>query len=281
MENRKPSIEEIFKNGVTVDYDLYKSDYVNIKGGHVYENTYNIYDKYSSELNNIREFTSINKNVPEEYLRLFLGKIANIKMYDIEKFVPWNQTYIKTLIGTIKHVIKHGHGTASVSPTYARILLVSTDMYFKLIKLLDDYNVDISKPIIIRQQLLEYNSVVIGKPMIIDQSTEIHSEIVKFLESNNDVDMNKPIIIQQLLREDNNTFIGKPMIIDHKQLQDEEKARSFTSHLSELLGIEKNENGQADFQEIEKRINLLLEKERHYMKIVEYMKDYRENIENF
>ena len=68
------------------------------------------------------------------------------------------------------------------------------------------------------------------------------------------------------------------MIIDP---QDEEDAKSFTSHLSELLGIEKNENGQADFQKIEKRINLLLEKEKHYMKIVEYMKDYRENIENF
>lgn len=84
--------------------------------------------------------------------------------------------------------------------------------------------------------------------------------------------------VAKIVSTGSNTFIGKPMIIDP---QAEEKARSFTSHLSELLGIEKNENGQEDFQEIEKRINLLLEKEKHYMKIVEYMKNYKENIENF
>lgn len=103
-------------------------------------------------------------------------------------------------------------------------------MYFKLIKLLDDYNVDISKPIDIKVQDPQQNQ--------------------------------EPL----------------PMIIDP---QDEEDAKSFTSHLSELLGIEKKENGQADFQEIEKRINLLLEKEKHYMKIVEYMKKYREEYGDF
>ena len=123
------------------------------------------------------------------------------------------------------------------SEVYKFILLIATDMYFNLIKLLDDYNVDISKPIDIKAQNPQQNQT----------TTNANPQLI-------------------------------PMIIDP---QDEEDAKSFTSHLSELLGIEKNENGQADFQEIEKRINLLLEKEKHYMKIVEYMKDYRENIENF
>ncbi len=277
MENKKPSIEEIFKNGVTVDYELYKSDYVDIKEE-------DIHDKYVYMFNKVHEFLDINKDVSEECLKLFLKEISKSNYYNkyINKYYPsdnYKILFYTICIRSIINILKRKNDIRAVMEQF--ICLIAADMYFKLIKLLNDYNVDISKPIIIRQQLLEYNSVVIGKPMIIDQSTEIHSEIVKLLESNNDVDMNKPIIIQQLLHEDNNTFIGKPMIIDHKQLQAEEKARFFTSHLSELLGIEKAENGQADFQEIEKRINLLLEKEKHYMKIVEYMKDYRENIENF
>lgn len=110
-------------------------------------------------------------------------------------------------------------------------------MYFKLIKLLDDYNVDISNPIDIKVQNPQQNQT----------TTNVNPQLI-------------------------------PMIIDP---QDEEDAKSFTSHLSELLGIEKKENGQADFQEIEKRINLLLEKEKHYMKIVEYMKKYREEYGDF
>ena len=110
-------------------------------------------------------------------------------------------------------------------------------MYFNLIKLLDDYNVDISKPINIKVQDPQQNQA----------TTNVNPQLI-------------------------------PMIIDP---QDEEDAKSFTSHLSELLGIEKNENGQADFQKIEKRINLLLEKEKHYMKIVEYMKKYREEYGDF
>ena len=110
-------------------------------------------------------------------------------------------------------------------------------MYFNLIKLLDDYNVDISKPINIKVQNQQQNQA----------TTNVNPQLI-------------------------------PMIIDP---QDEEDAKSFTSHLSELLGIEKNENGQADFQKIEKRINLLLEKEKHYMKIVEYMKKYREEYGDF
>lgn len=117
------------------------------------------------------------------------------------------------------------------------ICLIAADMYFNLIKLLDDYNVDISKPINIKVQASQQNQA----------TTNVNPQLI-------------------------------PMIIDP---QDEEDAKSFTSHLSELLGIEKNENGQADFQKIEKRINLLLEKEKHYMKIVEYMKKYREEYGDF
>lgn len=93
MENKKPSIEEIFKNGVTVDYELYKSDYVNIKEE-------DVYDKYKSMLNKIDEFIDINKDVSEEYLRIFLGNVANINMtYFNNKFA--NLSCIKRLLKAI------------------------------------------------------------------------------------------------------------------------------------------------------------------------------------
>ena len=230
MENKKPSIEEIFKNGVTVDYELYKSDYANIKED-------DIYDKYKSMSNKIDEFLDINKDVSEEYLKLFLKEISKSDYYNeyINKYHNNKILFFDKMIESIIDILKEKNNVRFI--IFKFILIIAADMYFKLIKLLDDYNVDISKPINIKVQNQQQNQA----------TTNVNPQLI-------------------------------PMIIDP---QDEEDAKSFTSHLSELLGIEKNENGQADFQKIEKRINLLLEKEKHYMKIVEYMKDYRENIENF
>lgn len=88
MENKKPSIEEIFKNGVTVDYELYKSDYVNIKKE-------DIDDKYMSILDKINEFLDINKDVSEEYLKLFLKEISKSHYYNeyINKYHPSDTNY--------------------------------------------------------------------------------------------------------------------------------------------------------------------------------------------
>ena len=92
MENKKPSIEEIFKNGVTVDYELYKSDLKNLikKENETYgnANNYQCCDvsytyKYMSD--KVDEFISINDNVSDKYLRIFFGDIYNITTKDILK----------------------------------------------------------------------------------------------------------------------------------------------------------------------------------------------------
>lgn len=101
MENRKPSIEEIFKNGVTVDYELYKSDYVNIKEE-------DIYDKYISMSNKIDEFLDINKDVSEEYLKLFLKEISKSNYYNeyINKYHNNKILFFDKMIESIINILK-------------------------------------------------------------------------------------------------------------------------------------------------------------------------------
>ena len=92
MENKKPSIEEIFKNGVTVDYELYKSDLKNLikKENETYgnANNYQCCDvsytyKYMSD--KVDEFISINDNVSDKYLRIFFNNIYDNTIKNILK----------------------------------------------------------------------------------------------------------------------------------------------------------------------------------------------------
>lgn len=217
MENRKPSIEEIFKNGVTVDYELYKSEYVNTKRE-------DIHDKYISILDKINEFFDINKDVPKEYLIIFLRRIADIKMSDFN-ITSTNQTFIERLIEAI--ILRKKNDMRSTVFEFA--LLVATNMYFKLIKLLNDYNIDISKPINIKVQDSQQNQTTtnINPQQSISNNTSdefvcnLENSFVSgfkidptaFRNANNQIDLNKLLTFINSMMYERNYYMNEVLMM--------------------------------------------------------------------